>query len=88
MTTQTADQARTTTPNRFDWSSTEHQMLVVLLAIVVVATDMPETLPFWPSTFGHGPSVGAILLITALIVAIARLGQADRRAKTQGATVQ
>lgn len=88
MTIQTANPAQTTIPNRFDWNSTEHQMLVVLLAIVVVGADMPETLPFWPSALGHGPSVGAILLVTALIIAIARLGQADRRAKTEGATVQ
>jgi hypothetical protein len=81
MTTQTA-------PNRFDWNSTEHQMLVVLLAIVVVGSDMPETLPFWPSTLGQGPSVGAILLVTALIVAIARLGQTDHRAKAEGAGAQ
>lgn len=81
MTTQT-------TPNRFDWNSTEHQMLVVLLAIVVVGSDMPETLPFWPSALGQGPSVGAILLVTALIVAIARLGQTDHRAKTEGAGAQ
>lgn len=87
MTDQTTPSAQTQTkiPNRFDWNSTEHQMLVVLLAIVVVGSDMPETLPFWPSALGHGPSVGAVLLITALVVAIARLGQMDQRARSQGA---
>lgn len=88
MTIQTADQAQTKTPNHFDWNSTEHQMLVVLLAVVVVASDMPETLPFWPSALGHGPSVGALLLLGALITAIVRLGRTDRRAKAEGAAAQ
>jgi len=88
MTIQTANQPQTKIPNRFDWNSTEHRMLVVLLAIVVVGSDMPEALPFWPSALGHGPSVGAVLLVTTLVVVIARLGQMDQRARAQGASAR
>lgn len=65
--------------NRFDWNTTEHQMLVVLLAMVVFGSDMPEPVPFWPSTLGHAPSMGAVFLIVALATALYQFGQADRR---------
>ncbi|HEX8662268.1 MAG TPA: hypothetical protein VF686_10425, partial [Brevundimonas sp.] len=63
-----------TSPTRSNWSpsQTEAILLVVMVAIV---SDMPEPVPFWPDAFGQAPSVGTVLLIACVILAIARFGR-------------
>lgn len=63
-----------TIPARSNWSpsQTEGILLVMMVAIV---SDMPEPVPFWPDAFGQAPSVGTVLLIAAIVVAIARFGR-------------
>ena len=54
---------------RIDFEPRASATLALLLA-VVVTPDLPEPLPFWPETFGQAPSVGAVLLIAALVMAL------------------
>lgn len=58
----------TTTP-RTDFEPRAAATLALLLA-AVVTPDLPEPLPFWPEAFGNAPSVGAALLLAALVTAL------------------
>lgn len=63
-----------TIPTKSDWSATKGETAVFLLLMVVLVSDMPEPIPFWPLSWGQAPSVGTVLLIVAIIVALARFG--------------
>lgn len=62
------------TPARRDWNSSEGSAAVFLLLMVVIVSDMPEPIPFWPMAWGQAPSVGTVLLIVAVVLAINRFG--------------
>lgn len=62
------------TPSRWDWNTSEGGAAVLLLLMVVIVSDMPEPIPFWPMSWGHAPSVGTVLLIVAVVLAIVRFG--------------
>jgi hypothetical protein len=72
------------TPTRTDaaWSPGRGEIAIFLAVIVAVVSDMPEPIPFWPMAWGQAPSVGTVLLITAIALALSRFGreQWDRAA--------
>lgn len=57
------------------WSPGRGEIAVFLVAIVVIVSDMPEPIPFWPLNWGHAPSVGTVLLVAALALALSRFGR-------------
>ena len=62
-------------PTKAAWSPSRGEIAIFLLAIVVIVSDMPEPLPFWPMAWGQAPSVGTVLLITAILLALSRFGR-------------
>ncbi len=68
-----------TNPARSNWSPSQGEGILLLLMVVIVS-DMPEPVPFWPDAFGQAPSVGTVLLIVSVVLALARFGRrADAR---------
>lgn len=63
-----------TTPAKSNWTPGQGDAAVFLLLMVVLVSDMPEPVPVWPLSWGQAPSVGAVMLIVAIIVALARFG--------------
>jgi hypothetical protein len=64
-----------TTPTKTsDWSASQTGTACFLLLAVVIVSDMPEPIPFWPTAWGQAPSVGTVLLIAALIITLVRFG--------------
>jgi peptidoglycan/LPS O-acetylase OafA/YrhL len=64
-----------TTPTKTsDWNASQTGTACLLLLAVVIVSDMPEPVPFWPLAWGQAPSVGTVLLIAALAIAIVRFG--------------
>lgn len=64
-----------TTPTRKTWTPSQGESAIFLLLLVVIVSDMPEPIPFWQTDWGQAPSVGTVLLISGLILAIARFGR-------------
>jgi|APAra7269097235_1048549.scaffolds.fasta_scaffold00251_30 hypothetical protein len=62
-------------PTKAAWSPSRGEIAIFLLAIVVIVSDMPEPIPFWPMAWGQAPSVGTVLLITAILLALSRFGR-------------
>lgn len=62
-------------PTKAAWSPSRGEIAIFLLAIVVIVSDMPEPIPFWPMAWGQAPSVGTLLLITAILLALSRFGR-------------
>ena len=62
-------------PTKAAWSPSRGEIAIFLLAIVVIVSDMPEPIPFWPMAWGQVPSVGTVLLITAILLALSRFGR-------------
>ena len=62
-------------PTKAAWSPSRGEIAIFLLAIVVIVSDMPEPMPFWPMAWGQAPSVGTVLLITAILLALSRFGR-------------
>ncbi len=57
------------------WSPSRGEIAIFLLAMVAIVSDMPEPIPFWPTVWGQAPSVGTVLLITAIFLALSRFGR-------------
>lgn len=72
------------TPARSNWSPSQTEAGIFLLLMVVIVSDMPEPIPFWSSSWGQAPSVGTVLLIAGVILAIARFGRSNARADAAG----
>ena len=64
-----------TTPARKTWTPSQGESAIFLLLLVVIVADMPEPVPFWQAAWGQAPSVGTVLLIAGLILAIARFSR-------------
>jgi hypothetical protein len=64
-----------TPPARAEWSPGRGEIALFLLAVVAIVSDMPEPIPFWPTVWGQAPSVGTVLLIVALVLALSRFGR-------------
>jgi len=62
-------------PTKDAWSPSRGEIALFLLAVVVIVSDMPEPIPFWPTVWGQAPSVGTVLLITAILLALSRFGR-------------
>lgn len=62
-------------PTKAAWSPSRGEIAIFLLAIVVIVSDMPEPIPFWPMAWGQAPSVGTVLLITSILLALSRFGR-------------
>lgn len=62
------------TPVRKTWTPSQGESAIFLLLLVVIVSDMPEPIPFWQSSWGQAPSVGTVLLVAGLILAITRFG--------------
>lgn len=67
---------------RAEWSPGRGEIALFLLAIVAIVSDMPEPIPFWPTVWGQAPSVGTVLLIVAIGLALSRFGR-EYREKAQ-----
>ncbi len=67
-----------TPPARTGWTPGRGEAAIFLLAMVAIVSDMPEPIPFWPTLWGQAPSVGTVLLITAILLALSRLGRHSR----------
>lgn len=64
-----------TTPMKTSaWTASQTRTACLLLLAVVIVSDMPEAVPFWPVAWGQAPSVGTVLLIAALVIALVRFG--------------
>lgn len=64
-----------TPPAKAAWSPNRGEIAVLLLAMVAIVSDMPEPIPFWPMNWGQAPSVGTVLLIVAILLALSRFGR-------------
>lgn len=74
-----------TTPARKTWTPSQGESAIFLLLLVVIVSDMPEPIPFWQSSWGQAPSVGTVLLICGLVLAVARFGRrSDARTDAVG----
>lgn len=62
-------------PTKAAWSPSRGEIAIFLLAMVAIVSDMPEPMPFWPTVWGQAPSVGTVLLITAILLAFSRFGR-------------
>lgn len=71
-----------TPPARTGWTPSRGEAAIFLLAIVAIVSDMPEPIPFWPTVWGQAPSVGTVLLIVAIGLALSRFGR-EYREKAQ-----
>ena len=67
-----------TPPATTVWSPSRGEAALLLLAMVAIVSDMPEPIPFWPTIWGQAPSVGTVLLIAAILLALSRFGRQDR----------
>lgn len=67
-----------TPPATIAWSPSRGEAALFLLAMVAIVSDMPEPIPFWPTIRGQEPSVGTVLLITAILLALSRFGRRYR----------
>lgn len=63
-----------TSPATARWTPNRGEIAVLLVAMVAIVSDMPEPIPFWPTPWGHAPSVGTVLLIAAILLAFSRFG--------------
>lgn len=70
------------TPAKAEWSPGRGEIAIFLVAIVAIVSDMPEPIPFWPTVWGQAPSVGTVLLIVAIGLALSRFGR-EYREKAQ-----
>jgi len=65
-----------TPPAKAAWTPSRGEAAIFLLAMVAIVSDMPEPIPFWPTLWGQAPSVGTVLLIVAILLALSRFSQA------------
>ncbi len=59
-------------PAKPKWEPSHTEAGIFLLLMVVIISDMPEPIPFWPHAFGQAPSVGTVLLIAGIVLALTR----------------
>lgn len=64
-----------TPPAKADWSPNRGEIAILLVVMVAIVSDMPEPIPFWPTIWGQAPSVGTVLLIAAILLALSRFGR-------------
>lgn len=69
------------TPTDKTWTPSQGETAIFLLLLVVIIADMPEPVPFWPHAMGQAPSVGTVMLIVGIILAIVHFGGRPGRAK-------
>lgn len=58
------------TPAKAKWAPSQGETAIFMLLLVVIIADMPEPVPFWPHAMGQAPSVGTVMLIVSIILAL------------------